>query len=383
MKLRHVLATAVASAVIAPTALLAAPAAYANEAPPSEASTGNTATEATTGDPAEGTEGAPEAGEAPGTEENGKGTGEAPKTGENGEASEPGETTGEEEKAGNDSPEGQEETEKGETEQEEEEKEEQEQEEEEESTQPPADDPSQDEGPLECVDGEEFHIDEDLLTGLSGLPSKVVAGSGFHNFKLNVTNKSDNDYRRVDLGVFTAQIDEGNWDVTTGHLTVQYQDPATGAWKNISLDENDEGSGHIGYTEVKAHTTYSVNLRLSVDASAPAGLGFAVTIGMYANDAGECVYSGDDSYYEFEVLKSGSQSGQVPDAKPQGGAKKPIPPVKPAGDNRIEPKGTLAETGSSSALPTIAVIGGVAMAVGAGAVFLVRRRQTTGTRAAL
>ncbi|MGK5451004.1 LPXTG cell wall anchor domain-containing protein, partial [Streptomyces radiopugnans] len=246
----------------------------------------------------------------------------------------------------------------------------------------PSAEPSPSEGPAECSDeDEEFLVDEDLLTGLSGLPSKVVAGSGFHAFQLTVTNTSDTDYRRVDFGVFTAQIDEENWNVTTGHLTLQYQDPATGAWKNISLDENDEGVGYVGYSVVKAHTSYSVNLRLSVDAAAPAGLGFAVTIGMYANDAGACVYAGDDSYYEFEILKAGAKPGEVPGAKPQGGAKKPVPSIKPVGDTEIKMKGTLAQTGSSSALPTIALIGGVTMAVGAGAVFAVRRRKTSGPQA--
>ncbi|WP_338018076.1 LAETG motif-containing sortase-dependent surface protein [Streptomyces taklimakanensis] len=248
----------------------------------------------------------------------------------------------------------------------------------------PSDEPSPGEGPVECSDeGEELLVDEDLRTSLSGLPSKVVAGSGFHTFKLNVANNSDTDYRRVDFGVFTAQIDEASWEVTTGHLTLQYRDPATGAWRNISLDENDEGAGYVGYSDVKAHTSYSVDLRLSVDASAPVGLGFAVSVGLYANDAGECVYAGDDSYYEFEVLKAGAEPGEVPGAKPQGGAKKPVPSVKPVGDTEIDLQGSLAETGSSSALPTIALIGGVTMAVGAGAIFLVRRRRTDGAQAAV
>jgi len=353
MKLRHVLATAVASAVIAPTALLAVPAYAADETPDPNASTSV---------PAE------EVAETPAAEV----TTEAP-------AEDTEQETTEETEQTEESPATEEEQEKEETDP---------------SAEPspstsapaspsPSAEPSPGEGPVECSDeGEELLVDENLLTGLSGLPSKVVAGSGFHTFRLNVTNTSDTDYRRVDFGVFAAQVDESGWDVSTGHLTLQYQDPATGAWKDISLDENDEGAGYVGYSVVKAHTSYNVNLRLSVDASAPAGLGFAVSIGMYANDAGECVYAGDDSYYEFEVLKAGAKPGEVPGAKPQGGAKKPVPSVKPVGNTEIKMKGTLAQTGSSSALPTIALIGGVTMAVGAGAIFLVRRRNTTGNQAA-
>jgi LPXTG-motif cell wall-anchored protein len=39
------------------------------------------------------------------------------------------------------------------------------------------------------------------------------------------------------------------------------------------------------------------------------------------------------------------------------------------------PSGNLAETGSSSALPVIGLVGGVAVVAGAGAMFVVRRRK--------
>ncbi|MBH0247912.1 hypothetical protein I3W98_41935, partial [Streptomyces cavourensis] len=53
-----------------------------------------------------------------------------------------------------------------------------------------------------CVDSDRPTTDKNLRTSLSGLPSKVVAGSGFHAFKLNVENKGDKVYDRVDLGLF-------------------------------------------------------------------------------------------------------------------------------------------------------------------------------------
>lgn len=42
----------------------------------------------------------------------------------------------------------------------------------------------------------------------------------------------------------------------------------------------------------------------------------------------------------------------------------------------MDVSGSLAETGSSSALPMIGLVGGVAVVAGAGAVFVVRRRKT-------
>ncbi|QIS75936.1 LPXTG cell wall anchor domain-containing protein [Streptomyces sp. DSM 40868] len=223
-------------------------------------------------------------------------------------------------------------------------------------------------------------MDDNLRTALSGLPSKIVAGSGFHGFRLNVKNSGDRAYQRVDLGVFAAQVDEEEYFIDTSHLTLQYKDPSSGQWNDISLDENDEGAGYLGYTDVKAHESFSIDLRLAVDSSAPAGLGYALSIGMYADDEGNCVLAGDDSYYEFDILKAGTAPGEPGDAKPQGG-KKPLPQHQPAGNTKIEPQGHLAETGSSSALPMIALAGGAAVAVGAGAMFVVRRRKTAGPNA--
>ncbi|MFE0206899.1 hypothetical protein [Streptomyces sp. NPDC058985] len=233
-------------------------------------------------------------------------------------------------------------------------------------------------GPAECSE-EDMTFDDDLRTGLSGLPSKIVAGSGFQGFKLNVDNKASHAYQRVDLGVFAAQVDENDFFVDTDYLTLQYKDPATGTWTDISLDEEDEGAGYLGYTDIKAKESFSIDLRLAVDKKAPSGLGFAISIGMYADDEGNCVYSGDDSYYEFDILAAGSTPTDTGDAKPQGDSK-PLP-TKPVGDTQIDPQGRLAETGSSSALPTIALAGGAAVALGVGTMFILRRRKTTSTGA--
>ncbi|MDX3404568.1 LPXTG cell wall anchor domain-containing protein [Streptomyces sp. ME01-18h] len=244
------------------------------------------------------------------------------------------------------------------------------------STAPSASAPATD--AVECSD-EDMTFDDDLHTGLSGLPSKIVAGSGFHSFKLNVDNKGSHAYQRVDLGVFAAQINENDFFVDTGHLTLQYKDPATGTWTDISLDDEDEGAGYLGYTDIKAKEYFSIDLRLAVDKKAPSGLGFAISIGMYADDEGNCVYSGDDSYYDFDILAAGSTPTDTGDAKPQGGSK-PLP-TKPVGDTQIDPQGRLAETGSSSALPTIALAGGAAVALGVGTMFVVRRRKSANTGA--
>ncbi|MCQ6556375.1 hypothetical protein NPS70_24795 [Streptomyces sp. C10-9-1] len=359
MKIRRSLALAAATAAIAPAVLLAAPAAYATDNGPS--SSGSQTAPA----PAESTSAAddttPAADEAkPAEEKTSADEEKEPAAEEEAPADEEKEPAAEEKTSAD----------------EEEEKE-------------PADDSAPESGsttspspspsatspagPAECSD-EDMRFDGDLRTSLSGLPSTIVAGSGFHGFTLNVDNKADHGYERIDFGVFAALTDENDFFVDTGNLTLQYKDPATGTWTGISLDEEDEHAGYLGYTDIKAHESFSVDLRLSVDKKAPAGLGFAISIGMYADDEGNCVYADDESYYEFDILAAGSTPTDTGDAKPQGGSK-PLP-QKPTGNTPIAPEGRLAETGSSSALPAIALAGGAAVAVGVGATFLVRRRGT-------
>ncbi|MEU6817760.1 LPXTG cell wall anchor domain-containing protein [Streptomyces sp. NPDC046860] len=238
-------------------------------------------------------------------------------------------------------------------------------------------------GPEDCEDGEDMKIDDDLHTSLSGLPSKIVAGSGFHGFKLNVKNSGSHSYKRVDLGVFAGAVDDDFSDAT-GHLTLQYQDPSTGEWNDISVALDDDAAGYLGYTDVKAKESFSIDLRVAVDKKAPAGMGFAISIGSYADDKGNCVYASDDAFYEFDILAAGTSAGPVDDStpKPQGGSK-PLPTTKPAGDTEIVPQGHLAETGAGSALPVIALAGGAAVALGVGAVFVVRRRRTEGGNVAV
>ncbi|MFG3095012.1 LAETG motif-containing sortase-dependent surface protein [Streptomyces sp. NPDC048202] len=240
--------------------------------------------------------------------------------------------------------------------------------------------------PEDCLADDVENFDEDLSTTLSGLPSKIVAGSGYHAFKLNVKNSGSHSYKRVDLGVFAATVsaDDEDFSDASNHITLQYQDPSTGKWNDISVDLDDDAAGYLGYTDVKAKESFSIDLRLAVDKKAPAGLGFAVSTGTYLDDKGNCVSAPDDSFYQFDVLAAGTSAGPVDDStpKPQGG-RKPLPTTKPAGNTEIVPQGHLAETGSSSALPAIALAGGAAVALGLGAMFVVRRRRNEGGNVAV
>lgn len=347
MKIRRALAVAAATAVLAPVTLLSSPAAFATPSPTPEATESATASEEP-GTPAaeEETETAP----APEQEKPAAEEGEEKPPAEEEQEKPAGEEEKQEEKAP--AP----------------------------STTPPTPSPSVTAPSDSCEDADESKFDKNLHTSLSGLPSRIVAGSGFHGFELNVENKGDKAYQRVDLGLVAALIDVESGQETTGHLTVQFKNPETGVWTDISADQDDEVGGYIGYTGIRAQESFSIDLRLSVDKKAPKGIAYALAIGLYADEEGNCVYSEGDRYYDFDVLAAGTDAGEPNEAEPQTGGKRPVP-VKPVGNTEIKPEGTLAQTGSDSDLPVIATIGGVAILAGAGVVFALGRRRKAGATA--
>ncbi|MEU9120321.1 LAETG motif-containing sortase-dependent surface protein [Streptomyces sp. NPDC048506] len=216
-----------------------------------------------------------------------------------------------------------------------------------------------------------------ISTELRGLPSKVVAGSGWKNFTFRATNTSDKAMKSVDAYVALAGVSNGDFDDVSKLLTVQWYDEDTRAWESIT----DEDGYFASVDDLKPGEYADAKLRLKVDAKTPGSYGFAFTVGAYHNQDDVCGFS-DVAEYDFDILVAGSKPGSVPPAKSKPGKKAPNKPA-PQGDlKEIPATGKLAETGSSSALPTIALVGGVAMAVGAGAIVVVRRRKTSGAAAA-
>jgi LPXTG-motif cell wall-anchored protein len=228
-----------------------------------------------------------------------------------------------------------------------------------------------------CTVTDDPQTDDNLTTSIKGLPSKIAAGSGWHAFSLDVANSSSTDYNRVDFGVFAAESADNEWGEDTSHLKLQFQDPSSGRWNAISLDENDPNSGYLGWSEVAPHASMSIKLRLNVDSTAPAGDAYTLGLGIYADAKGDCVISGGDGFYEFHVVPAGQSSGGG-DAKPTTGGQKPVPP-KPSGDTPLGATADLAATGSSSSTPIVAVVGGVVLLAGAGTVVALRRRGSRTT----
>nr|WSZ15134.1 LPXTG cell wall anchor domain-containing protein [Streptomyces canus] len=340
MKLRRALAAAAATAAIAPLALFAAPTAFADEsespAPTTTestpADTTTTAPESTPTDPATTPASTPSTG-APSTTASSSATAStSPSTSPSGSAS---------------------------------------------ASSSPS--PSASDEPIdECEvdeDGAPVINDSDALhSSLTGLPESIVAGSGWTNFKFNVKNSGDDTIKDIQPFVGVGAVD---WDFEEDYsdlVTVQVKQGGT--WVDVSTQFGEGGS--FNAFALDGGDSLSYQLRVKVDREVPSAIGIAIGLAQYSDDKG-CWVSDDENagIYFFEVLPAGSDPGKPNDAKPQTGGKSPISDV-----NSVDVDGQLAETGSSSALPVLGLIGGFAVVAGTGVVFAVKRRKgATGAHA--
>ncbi|MFC3346865.1 LAETG motif-containing sortase-dependent surface protein [Streptomyces echinoruber] len=231
------------------------------------------------------------------------------------------------------------------------------------------------EEPSDCpVDEDGVDPESALSLEVSGLPGKIVAGSGWHNFTLTAANHSDKALGDVQwlaiVDNYSESDNEKDWLSTYAQL--EYFNPQTKAWESLA---DDIGNGvYFGQTELGAKETVDIKLRVNISAKAPAGDGYTIGLGGYLDEEKNCVHS-SFAVYEFTVLPAGSSNDNPGEAKP-GKGDKPAGGKQPQGGaEEIPATGSLAETGSSSALPMIGLVGGVAVVAGAGAVFVVRRRK--------
>ncbi|MEU6654759.1 LPXTG cell wall anchor domain-containing protein [Streptomyces sp. NPDC046900] len=338
MKFRRALAAAAATAAIAPLALLSAPAAFADETPTTPAAaTETTGTESPTS-PAPDTSTTTPAGEESTATSSSSATAVAPA----GQSSASSSSSGTPSATPT------------------------------ESAVPTAE-------PTPCTD-EEVDPDSQLSLAVSGLPGKIVAGSGWHNFTLTASNHSDQSLGQVEwlalIDNDTASDDEKDWLST--YALLEYFDPTTKSWQSVA-DEIGNGV-YFGETNLGPKQTVDIKLRVNITAKAPAGEGYSVGLGGYVDQEKNCVHSAF-AIYTFTVLKPGSDNENPGQAKPGKGDKPSGGKEPQGGAKEIPATGSLASTGSSSALPTIALVGGVAVVAGGGVVFALRRRKTGGQAA--
>ncbi|WP_329220304.1 LPXTG cell wall anchor domain-containing protein [Streptomyces sp. NBC_01485] len=228
------------------------------------------------------------------------------------------------------------------------------------------------------TDCKSFDLDDKLTAQIKGLPGKIVAGSGWHDFQFVVKNGSDHDLKNVYIDSFMEYGDETDEWLSEGLAVIQVKED--GKWTDGFQDSYEDEHGKtvnvtgsfVGLLDSLAKGDSStLDLRVKVKASAPAGSSFALSEAIYAGEGSACYGNGD--FYDVQILAAGGDAGDVDDAKPNGD--KPTDGAKPQGGAKPI-SGSLASTGSDSALPMIGLVGGVAVVAGAGAVFAVRRRRT-------
>ncbi len=212
--------------------------------------------------------------------------------------------------------------------------------------------------------------DTKVDVSITGLPGKIAVGSGWHKFSLNVLNSSDSTLQDLDFLAGASSDVDGADLFKSKQVQLQAWNPDAKIWEN--LDEEGYAVGFVGYTdELKPDYEVNVPLRINVKSSAPVGAGFSLGATIYGDNDAECTGFGEVAY-KFQIVAAGTDTDGT---KPQEGGKAPVSDQKPDKSNTPQVDGSLAETGSSSALPTIGLVGGLAIAAGAGAVFVVRRRK--------
>ncbi|MEV6191763.1 LAETG motif-containing sortase-dependent surface protein [Streptomyces sp. NPDC051920] len=327
MKLRRAMATAAATAVIAPLALLSvAPAAFAEESPSPSASVSESATESAEPSPSESApEATDEASASASASASVSESAPAPSTSASESAPAPSASA-----SASESPEPE---------------------------------------PSECSDSK-------VQVSINGLPGKIAAGSGWHKFSLDVLNNSDSTL--TDLGFFAGASPDKNGEDMFKSKQVQLQayNPDDKVWEDV--DSEGYAVGYVGYTdELKPDYEVDIPLRINVKASAPVGAGFSLGASIYGDADSEC-YGYGEVAYKFQIVASGTDTDGT---KPTEGGKVPVSDKPADKSNTPSVDGSLAETGSSSALPMIGLAGGIAVVAGAGALVVVRRRKSAGTNA--
>lgn len=253
-------------------------------------------------------------------------------------------------------------------------------------------------------------FDEDRgKTGLVGLPSKIVAGSGWHEFTYRVTNVSDITVMETDTSIYLGTADPDLSDIAELDVTVEWFNPNTRKWTPVEGEgaEFQDNEDFATIKRLEPGEYADATMRLKIGEKAKAGSGYFFTIGHSYGADGKCGFDAI-SQFDFTVLRPGSKPGTVDDAKgkpakdgtpgkPEGGKAHPGTPGRPGATgnkpvahggstdgsrhNELPVTGKLADTGSSDTLPTFAAIGGAAVLAGAGAVFVVRRRKAAPTAA--
>lgn len=142
-------------------------------------------------------------------------------------------------------------------------------------------------------------------TGLRGLPSTIVAGSGWHEFTYRVTNVSTVTVMETDISLSLGTADPKIDDVSELAVTVEWFNPKTGAWKPIEGEGADvldnEDFATQGRLEPGEHT--DATMRIKIAKTAKAGTGYFFTHGYSYGEDNQCGFD-EISRFNFTVTSA-------------------------------------------------------------------------------
>lgn len=191
----------------------------------------------------------------------------------------------------------------------------------------------------EGEEGGECEPEPDLTSKVTGLPDKLVAGTST-DFSLRVTNGSDRHMDEVLAFVSVHATDKSGLKDTGKFFRLQWSTKSAPKWQNADADDYIDG---VGALKPGAHA--DVKMRLTLDKATPAGNGVAFFAADFFNEDGSCGGAPDLDMYEFDVKAAGSKPGKTEDVKPSATPRPGNTGTTPQGSA----SGTPATTGSLAA----------------------------------
>ncbi|MFI8961521.1 LPXTG cell wall anchor domain-containing protein [Streptomyces sp. NPDC053493] len=225
-----------------------------------------------------------------------------------------------------------------------------------------------DEALAEDPDGCEDVYDT-LTLRLSG-PKKITAGKS-GDFSLRITNGTG---LRLDRpSALVNVIDTAKGDGSLNKWVHVKASVNGSSWNDVP----DADFGVVDLKSLDNRATAEVKFRVTVDAKAPKITAAFLATADYDNNDGSCGWGGG-AFADFDIVKAakpapgkpgtGSTGGNGNTSAQGGSSKTPVTSTGTTG-------GTLAKTGAGSATMPIALAGGAALVLGAGAVVVGRRRK--------
>ncbi|MER6097923.1 peptidase [Streptomyces sp. NPDC001728] len=172
-------------------------------------------------------------------------------------------------------------------------------------------------GPDECPE------DGSVKVSMTG-PKTVTAGTSAQ-FSLRVSNTTDHTLKAVQAYAAALNItgvddesDEEEGEFFDELLTFEWSSAAHPAWTKLSAETEEA----ITIGELAKGGKADVKLRLTVDAETPAGKGVAFAVGAYEKNDGTCGSSKEYATVEFDILAA---KGTKPTPEPSPSTTTPAP----------------------------------------------------------